>query len=791
MSRVGRFLAAHPWIVYALLAIVSFPVLEMILHGEAALQYTHDIFDDDVPRLFSIAADLRAHGAVLWDPHLTAGNGLLAQFALPPTAPDVLLSFLVPPYAAFALNTAFMAFAAGVSMHLFARDSLRLATVACFAGGIMATLAFWHYIYGYAALLLPLLLWSMDRVMADGRRRRDVGVAILLVAFLLFSSQVQIVLIDAAVVLVWVLLTGSGRRSRATRVASFVAIWAVAFLLATPILLSQVVAIPESQRTIWTLQYGYPVVATFRAAARLYGHVVFGVPTLGGSWSASIYGTFFLGALGLPLLVIGCVVPRRTARDRFLLALLVIIPVIDLLTPLDIPLRDHVPMLRSFQFDRVRHLMPVVLIINAAIGASWLAGPDPIGRLGPRRRMVAAVGLVGVGVALAWQVVAAVRGVRASLGSPVHLEGWTLGLLALLGGSIVVLAIGIVVVRRARRAGAGQAVLVGGIATIFLVALAGDRLALARTQRDLGFWMGSWADRMAITPAQAFIASRPGGGRVVSIGEDANRALAAGLDTVGGYETIYPLRYHELFGAMIAPELAIDPVKYRYYHGWGNRADAFGPHLDMAVADLLGVRWLYVRGAPLTDPGVVDRFSGGGVRVYENPAAFPRAFLVHDARVMLDRAAVISAIGTATADDLRGRAFLAAPDLAAGGSSSAGTGLSGGPPDPADEATIEADTIDRLTIRARTAAPAILILADTYTPDWVAEVDGAPARVIPVDGALRGVVVPAGEHQITFAYRPIATYAGIVIALTAAVALACWLALGRVRRPDRSGGSLT
>jgi hypothetical protein len=163
MSHLARLLVRHPWIVYAVLAAMAFPILEMILHGEAALQYAHDVFDDDVPRLFSIAADWRANGPVLWDPHLTSGNATLSQFALPPLAPDVILSFILAPFTAYALNAAFMAFAAGVSMHLFLRDSLRLSTVACFAGGIIATLAFWHYIYGYAALLLPLVLWSTDR----------------------------------------------------------------------------------------------------------------------------------------------------------------------------------------------------------------------------------------------------------------------------------------------------------------------------------------------------------------------------------------------------------------------------------------------------------------------------------------------------------------------------------------------------------------------------------------------------------------------------------------------------
>ena len=438
------------------------------------------------------------------------------------------------------------------------------------------------------------------------------------------------------------------------------------------------------------------------------------MPTLGGlGGSADIYGTFFLGAVGLPLLVIGCVLPRTTARDRFLLALLVLIPVVDLLSPLAVQLQDHVEILRSFQFVRVRHLMPVVLTINAAMGLAWLAGPEPAARLGLRRRRLVGVGLVGVGLALVWQVFAALRHVRAANGDSVVGEGWILALLALLGGSIAAVVIGLVVVRRLHRGGPGQAALVGRLALILLLAVGGERLALTRAERDLSPNLGTWADRVAATPAQTFIASQPGGGRVLSIGDHANRALVAGLDAVDGYETIYPLRYHELFGAMIAPELATDPFHDRYYDGWGNRAYAFGPRLDMNVADLLGVRWLYVVGAPLTDPALNARFSGAGVTVYENRAAFPRTFLVHDMRVLPDRAAVMSAIGSATAESLRARAYLAAADAPSSGSPMPGLTLSGGPPEPSDMATMEADAIDRLAIRARTATPAVLILADT------------------------------------------------------------------------------
>lgn len=771
---------------YLALALVSFPILEIILRGENAVQYAHDVFDDDVPRLFSIASDWLRNGPVLWDPHLTAGNPLLAQFALPPFAPDVLLSFVIPPFAAYTLNATFMAFAAGLSMHVFLRGSLRLVPVACFIGGILAALAFWHYIYGYAVLLLPLLLWGVDRMSRTASRRRDALFVILLISFLLYSSQIQIILIDGAVTLAWVLLRGPEEHGRGRRVRDLVVTWAIAFALAAPVLATQIVGLPASQRAIWELTSGFSLAGQLREALEFYGRVIFGVPLLpsiGGS--GDVYGTFFLGAIALPLLVVGCVVPRRPGRERFLLALLVLIPIIDILAPLLVPLQENVGFLRSFQFVRIRHLLPIVLIVNAAIGANWLAGPDPFGRLSRARRWAAAAGLGAVGMALFAQGSVAVRRVLAGTGGPRVEEGWLLAAVALIGGTFVALVVGYGIWRHGRLPVSGQGVLAGGIVVLLLLGLTGERLALTRAQRDLGAprLLGTWADRVALTPAQGFIASQSGGGRTLSIGEHANRALVAGLDAVDGYQTIYPLRYHELFGAMIGPQLALDPANDRYYNTWGNRAYAFGPELDMEVASLLGVRWLYVAGDVLTDPSLIERFSAAGVTVYENPDAFPRAFIVTAATIAEDRPAVIAAIAEASAPDLRDRVFVASEDVPADWA-----GLVGGDPLGARAAgagpgaVIETDSIDRLSIRTTTSTAGILVLTDTWTPDWVAEVDGVDTPIAAVDGALRGVAVPAGEHVVSFAYRPMATYAGIVAAMATALALGGWLTLGWLRR---------
>lgn len=60
-----------------------------------------------------------------------------------------------------------------------------------------------------------------------------------------------------------------------------------------------------------------------------------------------------------------------------------------------------------------------------------------------------------------------------------------------------------------------------------------------------------------------------------------------------------------------------------------------------------------------------------------------------------------------------------------------------------------------------------LILADTYYPGWVAEVDGVETPIYPAGILFRGVEVPGGEHIITFTYKPNSFYTGASISLIA------------------------
>jgi len=124
-----------------------------------------------------------------------------------------------------------------------------------------------------------------------------------------------------------------------------------------------------------------------------------------------------------------------------------------------------------------------------------------------------------------------------------------------------------------------------------------------------------------------------------------------------------------------------------------------------------------------------------------------------------------------------GRAFLAEP-------APAGPAPENARPDPGiGMVEFLEDGPNRVRLRAHAARPALLVLADTHFPGWRARLDGSPAEILPVAGAVRGVEVPAGVHEITFAYSPRSLRAGIAIA--AAAVLAGAFGTRSMRRRDR------
>jgi uncharacterized membrane protein YfhO len=87
----------------------------------------------------------------------------------------------------------------------------------------------------------------------------------------------------------------------------------------------------------------------------------------------------------------------------------------------------------------------------------------------------------------------------------------------------------------------------------------------------------------------------------------------------------------------------------------------------------------------------------------------------------------------------------------------------------------------RVTMRARLARPSVVLLDDAWARGWSVRVDGKPARALQSDVILRGVAVPAGEHEIVWSYRVPGLRAGALLSLLALLATLGWAGVLVVR----------
>lgn len=154
-----------------------------------------------------------------------------------------------------------------------------------------------------------------------------------------------------------------------------------------------------------------------------------------------------------------------------------------------------------------------------------------------------------------------------------------------------------------------------------------------------------------------------------------------------------------------------------------------------------------------------------GREVESRPSALPRAWLVHRTETVDSEGRLRERIQD-TSFDARGTALLL-------GVTPPVLEQCPGP----DSIAIERPDTDTARLHVRTGCRGLAILSDTYDPGWKAWVNGRPAEILEVYGALRGVVVDSGSSTIEMRYRPQAVRAGAgftLLGLLVAAAALLW-----------------
>jgi len=234
-----------------------------------------------------------------------------------------------------------------------------------------------------------------------------------------------------------------------------------------------------------------------------------------------------------------------------------------------------------------------------------------------------------------------------------------------------------------------------------------------------------------------------------------NTKLSYGIADVDLFSVLTVGRYAALQAAVSSPPPAGQSSAFRAFR-------FRDPGAHRGLIDLMGVGYAVVPATGRDPWAGVDPWRlvyAGEVKVYRNPAALPRAFLVERAVVAADARAALATV-TAAGFDPRAAVVLEAPVSDAPDPPHA--------PDPPGTVDLVALENNRVALRATVARAAWLVLADAYYPGWRARVDGVEAPVHRANFLFRAVRVLPGTHEVVFVFAPRA-YA--VAAATSGVAL--------------------
>lgn len=221
------------------------------------------------------------------------------------------------------------------------------------------------------------------------------------------------------------------------------------------------------------------------------------------------------------------------------------------------------------------------------------------------------------------------------------------------------------------------------------------------------------------------------------------------LESPDGYSNLVPRYYEAVWGS----EKKVGVVPRRHLET-GELEPEFAKTLR-----LFNVRYLLSR-VPIRSEELrsLGR-SNEGVELHELHDPLPRAFVVERLVPARDDAEALKLMTNASFDPTR--------EAVVDGS---------GPSLPEDAASSREVRILRrgnteVAVRASLDRPGLLVLSEGYYPGWRVTVDGTDAELWRVNLMMRGVSLPAGEHEVVFRFRSSAIRIGGALSMIAALAL--------------------
>lgn len=404
-------------------------------------------------------------------------------------------------------------------------------------------------------------------------------------------------------------------------------------------------------------------------------------------------------------------------------------------------------------FDRGREAARLLLMFHffaallCGVGAAWLFSGHPAEKARPVRRTGLSVTALGAFVALT-ALVGHLYGVpRFAAIADCNLYFY-LGLVLAAGGALLLLRAAGLLGERALKAFL-LLLLLHEICWVFSFSVHPKAAFDGKTNREPVRYYAPDA-------AWDFLATRPGPFRVEIRDEryPSNLGKVNGIETVNGH------------GATVPAEVGEWLVK--------------DPALRPGVFKRLGVRYVVSPG----DSELPLAWAGGGTRIYRNPDALPRAWVVGEAAGRPPESVKSpfrpdlgqDPLRTVTVDDPERlpEPWRRRPD-----------GLWAPPAAPVVRALrYQRFGPNCVRVDLDASGPGLLVLGENVYPGWTVTVNGAGRPLLRVDGFLRGVAVDGGRSRVVFRYRPTELTLSLWLCAAAALALGGLATLRFGRQPE-------
>jgi O-antigen/teichoic acid export membrane protein len=218
------------------------------------------------------------------------------------------------------------------------------------------------------------------------------------------------------------------------------------------------------------------------------------------------------------------------------------------------------------------------------------------------------------------------------------------------------------------------------------------------------------------------------------------------ISDIRGYDSIIPKQYADLMGLLAPQDELLD-----------NRiASFYDPDpLSSPLINLLNVKYVLTQ-RPLPNAGYTLVYDGE-IKIYRNDRVLPRAFMVPQARVIPDRAALLAEMKQF---DPRHEVLLDQNPVVADAATCSFNPVS-----------IDQYTGDQVIVASKQDCAGWLVLSDSYFPGWLSYIDEQETPLYRADYNFRAVYVPAGEHTIRFKYSPLSFRVGAISSFLAAMVL--------------------